>query len=110
MKLVQDVTHLGYTHNPLNFISQYSLCEVLCFLPFSGVITPAVSHISFQFFVIEKMIFETLSNLLKFLFDYVLRNLFRYKGLILRWISLIEMKTNFMGRFSSTNETLGVRP
>ena len=30
------------------------------------------SHLSFQLYVIERMIFETLSNLLEFPFDYIL--------------------------------------
>ena len=74
-----------------------------------GVITPTVSHLSFQLFVIERMISGTLSNLLEFLFDYVLRSLFIGKGLILGRISLVEMETNFIGQnkgqFSSTKES-----
>ena len=34
-----------------------------------NVITPTVSYLFFQFFVIKRMIFETLSNLLEFPFD-----------------------------------------
>ena len=64
----------------------------------SGVITPTVSHLSFQFSMIERMIFETLSNLLELPFDYVPRSLFIGKVLILDWISLIEMETKFTGR------------
>ena len=63
-----------------------------------GVITPTVSHLSFQHFVVERIISGTLSNLLEFPFDYVPRSLFISKGLILGWISLVEMETNFIGR------------
>ena len=63
----------------------------------SGVITSTVSHLSFQLSVIERMISETLSNLLEFLFGYVPHSLFIGKGLIIRWISLVEMETNFIG-------------
>ena len=62
-----------------------------------GVITPTVSHIFFQLSVIERMISETLFNLLEFPFDYVPRSLFIGKGLILKWISLVEMEINFIG-------------
>ena len=71
-----------------------------------GVLTLIVSHLSFQLFVIKRMIARTLSNLLEFPFDYVLRSLFIGKGLIFGWISLVKMETNFIGRnngqFSST--------
>ena len=67
----------------------------------SGVITPTVSHLSFQLSVIERMISETLSNLLEFPFGYVPHSLFIGKGLILGWISLVEMETNFIGRNNS---------
>ena len=53
------------------------------------------------------MISETHFNLLRFSFGHVPQNLFISKSLILGWISLIEMRTNFRGRFSSINETLG---
>ena len=70
-----------------------------------SVITLTVSHISFHLSVIERMISRTLSNLLEFPFDYVPFSLFIGKGLIPRWISLVEMKTNFIsrnnGQFSS---------
>ena len=62
----------------------------------SGVITLTISHLSFQLSVIERMNFGTLSNLLEFPFDYVPRSLFIGKGLILGWISLAEMETNFI--------------
>ena len=62
------------------------------FATFLGVITQTVSHISFQLFVIERMISGTLCNLLEFPFDYVPRSLFIGKGLILGWISLVEME------------------
>ena len=61
-----------------------------------GVITPTVSHLFFQLSMIEKMISETFSNLLEFPFDYVPRSLFIGKGLILVWISFVEMETNFI--------------
>ena len=48
-----------------------------------SVITLTVSHLSFQLFVIKKMISRTLSNLLEFPFDYVHRILFIGKGLII---------------------------
>ena len=80
---------------------------VLTTLP--GVITSTVSHLLFQLFVTEIMILETLSNLLKFTLDYVPRSLFTGQGLILGWISFVEMGTNFIGRnnshFSSTKES-----
>ena len=57
------------------------------------VITLTVSHISFQLFVIERIIFGTLSDLLKIPFDYVPRSLFISKDLILGWIPLVEMET-----------------
>ena len=63
-----------------------------------GVITLTVSHLSFQLYVIERMISGTLSNLLEIAFDYVPRSLFIGKGLILGWISLVERETNFIGR------------
>ena len=47
------------------------------------VITSIVSHLFFQPFVIEIMIFETISNLLEFPFDCVPRNLFIGKDFIL---------------------------
>ena len=79
-----------------------------------NVITLTVSHLSFQLSVIEIMIYGTLSNLLKFPFDYVPRSLFIGKGLILGWISFVEMETTSIGRnndqFSSTKETLGDIP
>ena len=62
-----------------------------------GVITLTVSHLSFQLSVIERMIFRTLSNLLELPFDYVPCSLFIGKCLILGWISLVEMETNFIG-------------
>ena len=62
-----------------------------------GVITLIVSHLFFQLSMIERMISRTLSNLLEFLFDYVLQRLFTGKGLILGWIPLVEMETNFIG-------------
>ena len=68
---------------------------------FHGVITPTVSHIFFQLSVIERMISGTLSNLMEFPFDYVPRNLFIGKGLIIGWISLDEMETNFIIRNNS---------
>ena len=61
------------------------------------VIIPTVSHLFFQLSMIERMIYETLSNLLEFPFDYVSRSLLISKGLILGWIPLIEMETNFIG-------------
>ena len=61
-----------------------------------SVITLTVSHLYFQLSIIEKMISETVSNLLEFPFDYVSHNLFIGKGLILEWISLIEIKMNFI--------------
>ena len=71
-----------------------------------GVITSTVSHLSFLLSVIERMISRTLSNLKEFPFDYVPHSLFIGKGLIFKWISLVEMETNFIGRnndqFSST--------
>ena len=74
-----------------------------------NVITPTVSHLFFQLSMIERMISETLSNLLEFPFDYVPKSLFIGKGLILGWISLVEMETNFIGRnngqLSSTKES-----
>ena len=73
------------------------------------VITPIVSQLSFQIYVIEIMISGTLSNLLEFSFDYVSRSLFIGKGLILEWISLVEIETNFIGKnndqFSSKKES-----
>ena len=70
------------------------------------VITPTISHLSFQLYVIERMISGSLSNLLEFPVGYVPRSLFIGKGLILGWISLVEMKTNFISQntdqFSST--------
>ena len=73
-----------------------------------GVITPTISHLSFQLSVIERMIFGTLSNILEFPFDYVPRSLFIGKGLILGYILLVEMETNFIDRkndqFSSTKQ------
>ena len=75
----------------------------LAILP--GVITPTVSHLFFQLYVIERRISRTLSYLMEFPFDYVPRSLFIGKGLILGWISLDEMETNFIsrnnGQFSS---------
>ena len=62
------------------------------------VITPTVSHLSFQLSMIERMISGTLSNLLEFSFDYIPRSLFRGIGLIVEWISLVEMETNFNGQ------------
>ena len=62
---------------------------------FLGVITLTVSYQSFQLSMIERMISDTLSNLLEFPFDYVPRSLFIGKGLIIRWISLVKMETNF---------------
>ena len=76
------------------------------FTTIPSVITSTVSHIFFQLSVIERMIFETLSNVLEFPFDYIPRGLFIGKRLILGWISLVEMETNFIGlnndQFSST--------
>ena len=63
-----------------------------------GVITLTVSHLFFQLYVIERMIIGSLSNLMEFSFDYVPRSLFIGKGLILGWIPLVEMETNFIGR------------
>ena len=63
-----------------------------------GVITLTVSHLSFQFSMIERMISETLSNLLELPFGYVPESLLIGKVLILDWISLIEMETKFIGR------------
>ena len=48
-----------------------------------SVITLTVSQLFFQLSVIERIISETHSNLLKFSFDYVPRNLFIGKGLII---------------------------
>ena len=105
MKLVQDVTHPGYSHNPLSLslsilFVKYYVATLPC------VITPAVSHLSFQRSMIERIISGTLSNILEFPFDYDPRSLFIDKGLIIGWISLVEMETNFIGRnngqFSST--------
>ena len=62
-----------------------------------GVITSTVSHLFFQLSVIERMIFGTLSNILEFPFYYVPRSLFIGKGLILGWILLVEIETNFIG-------------
>ena len=62
-----------------------------------GVITPTISHLFFQLFMIERMIFGTLSNLFEFPFYYVPRSLFIGRGLILGWISLVEIETNFIG-------------
>ena len=74
-----------------------------------NVLNSTVSHLLFQLSVIERIISETLSNLLKFPFDYVPRSLFIGKGLILEWIPLIEIETNFIdqikGQFSSTKES-----
>ena len=61
------------------------------------VTTSTVSHLSFQLSVIGIMIFGTLSNLMEFPFDYVPQSLFIGKGLILGWIPLVEMETNFIG-------------
>ena len=91
MKLVQDVTHLGYAHNPLSTLSvKY---HVSCHSPRCETIE-VVSDLSFQLSMIERMISKNLSNLLEFPFDYVPRSLFIGKGLILIWISLVEMETN----------------
>ena len=68
---------------------------------FPDVITPTVSHLSFQFSMIEIIISKTLSNLLEFSFDYIPQTLFIDKGLIIGWISLVEIKTNFIGRNNS---------
>ena len=50
---------------------------------FLCVITPTISYLSFQLSMIERMISGTLSNLLKYQFDYVPQSLFIGKGLIL---------------------------
>ena len=63
-----------------------------------GVITPTVSHLSFQLSMIERRISGTLCNLLEFSFDYVPRSLFRGMGLIVEWISLVEVETNYIGQ------------
>ena len=61
------------------------------------MITSIVSHLSFQLSMIERMISGTFIDLMEFPFDYVPRNLFIGKGLIIGWISLVEMETNFIG-------------
>ena len=75
-----------------------------------GMITPTVSHLFFQLSMIKRMISGTLCNLMEFPFDYVPQSLFIGKGLIIGWISLDEMKTNFIsrnnGQFSSTKHEL----
>ena len=71
---------------------------------FPGAITLTISHLFFLFFVIKRIISGTLSNLLEFSFDYIPRSLFISKDLILGWISLVKMETNFIawnkGQFS----------
>ena len=73
------------------FVKYYVSCH------FRRCDNPDYSHPSFQISVIEIMISGTISNLLEFPFDYVPYNLFIGKGLILGWISLVEMETNFIG-------------
>ena len=62
-----------------------------------SMITSTISHLFFQFSMIERMISGTLFNLLEFPFDYVSGSLFIGKGLILGWIPMVEMKTKFIG-------------
>ena len=88
---------MSHTHDILTILSVLSLLSTMFLATHPGMIISVVSHLSFQLSMIKRKISRTLSNLLKFLFDYVPRILFIGKDLIFGWISLVEMETNFIG-------------